>query len=374
MTIHSIKPTSARARSRRVLAIALGAITPLAGGLATTHAQEFGSNTRAYEDDAWYDVSEWFDGNDYNPTDEAITRWDNKTFDVDDELTDNDSDNDIDWATNHYGYYADNKTSDSDWFYDYYDYGYTEYSDYDNNGYYDYAASYYDYDNDGVYDATAEFADKDSDGIYESNQYVGFADPNTDQDKQNKAKTQAEQKTRDSKIVSRSGTIKAAKKVRTPHGTNLVVVLNDTQNGSNVVVDLGSAKDYDTMPRIGQELTVEGTTFKAGDQSVLLASMAMRDGVEETINRSGRKFTGTVSDLKTMQVRGNTHQMAKITTDAGKKMLVDMGPQQNLKVDVKQGSTVSVTGPAVKVKDRLMLVAREVTLGGNTNEIKRTVQ
>lgn len=95
---------------------------------------------------------------------------------------------------------------------------------------------------------------------------------------------------------------------------------------------------------------------------------------KETINRRGRKFTGTVSDLITMQVRGNTHQMAKIMTDAGKKMLVDMGPQQNLKVDITQGSTVSVTGPAVKVNDRLMLVAREVTLGGNTNEIKRIVK
>lgn len=174
-----------------------------------------------------------------------------------------------------------------------------------------------------------------------------------------------------SKVVSRSGSIKAAKKVKTPHGTNLVVVLSDTQKGENVLVDLGSAKQYETMPRLGQELSVEGTTYKAGEKTVLLASKVTRHGNKERINRSGREYRGTVSDLKTMQVRGNTHQMAKITTDAGKKMLVDLGPKDSLQLDLRQGSKLSVTGPAVKVKDRLVLIARDMTFNGKTAEVKR---
>jgi len=46
------------------------------------------------EDDAWYDISEWFDGNDYNPTDEAIGRWDDEIFSYEDARTSSDSDND----------------------------------------------------------------------------------------------------------------------------------------------------------------------------------------------------------------------------------------------------------------------------------------
>ena len=58
---------------RMMLAAAIGAA--MAFPVATLQADdEFGDNTPYYEDDAWYDVSEWFDGNDYNPTDEAIGR------------------------------------------------------------------------------------------------------------------------------------------------------------------------------------------------------------------------------------------------------------------------------------------------------------
>jgi hypothetical protein len=34
-----------------------------------------------YEDDAWFDISEWLDGNDYNPTDEIAGKWDDETYD-----------------------------------------------------------------------------------------------------------------------------------------------------------------------------------------------------------------------------------------------------------------------------------------------------
>ncbi len=66
-----------------------------------------------------------------------------------------------------------------------------------------------------------------------------------------------------------------------------------------------------------------------------------------------------------------THQFAKVKTDKGKHLLVDMGPQDKLKLDVQKGNKLTVVGPAVKVKDRLLLIAREVTLGDETNKIQR---
>jgi hypothetical protein len=54
---------------------------------------EFGSNTSYYEDDGWLDVTEWFDANDYNPTDEKLGRWDDEAYQADkDTGTDVDSD------------------------------------------------------------------------------------------------------------------------------------------------------------------------------------------------------------------------------------------------------------------------------------------
>jgi hypothetical protein len=347
-------------------------MTPLAGQIPTARGDtEFGDNTPYYEDDAWYDVSEWFDGNDYNPTDEAIGRWDNETFDADENLTSSDNNNTFNWGESNYGYYDGNESADDSWFYDYYDYGYWDNSDHNDDGVWDYTASYYDYDNDGVYDSVSEYFDSDGDGVYEDFNYIRFSESDAEQDQKNKKKSEEEQKSRRSQVVSMQGSIKAVKKVKTPDSTNLVAVLNDTKRGENFIVDLGSVDQYDTMPRLGQELSVEGTTFKAGEKYVLLASKATRDGEQQTINRSGREFTGTVVDMKTMEVRGNVHQLAKIKTDEGKHLLVDMGPQDKLKLDIQKDDSLSVKGPAVKVKDRLMLIAREITSGDKSAEVER---
>ena len=56
-------------------------------------AEEVNRGTPYYEDDAWYDVSEWFDGNDYNPTDEVWFRWDDERYQAADD-TGSDVDND----------------------------------------------------------------------------------------------------------------------------------------------------------------------------------------------------------------------------------------------------------------------------------------
>ncbi len=41
----------------------------LAANLRAVEPEGAGSRV---EDDAWYDVSEWFDGNDYNPRDDRV--------------------------------------------------------------------------------------------------------------------------------------------------------------------------------------------------------------------------------------------------------------------------------------------------------------
>ncbi|WP_259635090.1 hypothetical protein [Stieleria sedimenti] len=359
-----------RARRRWVLAAALSAMIPIAGQIPTIQADEpFGHHTRYYEDDAWWDVSEWFDGNDYNPTDEAIGRWDDELYDTPDALTSTDRDNDL--ASNHssFGFFGDN--DDDDWFFDYYDSGYSDYGDYDNDGYYDYFATYYDYDADGVMDSVAEYADKDRDGVYEFHNFVAFSNSDSEQDRESEMRSRNDQKTKSSRVVERQGVIQSIKKVKTPRGTNLVAAIGESNQGGNLLVDLGPADQFDAKVKQGEEIEVKGAMFKVGDKSILMASTATREGQQQTIDRSGREFTGTVDDMMTAKIRGKTHQLAKLKTDQGKKLLVDLGPKDRLKMDVKSGSEVTVTGPAIKVKDRSVLIARQMTIGNDTVQVER---
>ncbi|MEZ6090736.1 MAG: hypothetical protein R3C05_22490 [Pirellulaceae bacterium] len=243
-------------KKRRLLAAFVAAAFPVADLVQTAHAadEDFHENTLLYEDDAWYDVSEWFDGNDYNPTDEAIGRIDNETYELSEALTSSDIDDDIDWDNSSYGYYDDN---DSDWYYDYYDYGYTDYADYNDDGFYDYSADYYDYDYDGIYDSTWEYYDTDEDGIYDDTLYLTYNDAEDKKQTERQSQGQDNMKSKRSEVVSAQGAIKAAKKVKTPTGMNLVIVLTNTQNNQDMIVDLGSAKQFDPLPRVGQDVSVK---------------------------------------------------------------------------------------------------------------------
>ncbi len=347
------------------------AVIGLASFPVSLRAEEWEESSPYYEDDAWYDVSEWFDGNDYNPTDEAIGRWDDETYDAADAATSSDQNNDIDWTSSSYGYYSGN---DDDWYYDYYDYGYQDYGDYDRDNNFDYTTSYYDYDNDGMYDAYASYWDNDGDGLYEDMNFYSFSsvtDDNADQAKKSKEKAKSMQKSQQAKMASITGTIKSAKKVKTPASTNVVVQVNDSSSGKSMIVDLGPAKDLGTMPRLGQTLTASGFTFKAGEKSVLLAKELERDGTTTQVNRSGRSYTGTIEKTMKSKVREQEHQLVKIHTDQNKKLLVDLGPAQNSDLAVSEGTKITVKGPAVKVKDRAMLMATEVQANGKTIPIKR---
>src|SRR5687768_5647545 len=124
---------------KRLLSCAVVAGLGTFGPGIPAYAAEFGDRSAYYEDDGLLDITEWFDGNDYNPTDEAWWRWDDETYQAAKD-TSGDRDND--------GWYGYTARDDNDWYYDYYDpYPYSYY-DYDNNDLYDYGSRYYDYDND----------------------------------------------------------------------------------------------------------------------------------------------------------------------------------------------------------------------------------
>lgn len=354
------KPTQ---RFCTALLVGLGAVG-FGGGLL---AADFPKNTPYYEKDAWYDVSEWFDGNDYNPTDETWWRWDDETYQAAKD-TGGDRDNDND------GWYGYTTRNDDDYFYDYYDPYVYDYYDYDSNGFYDYGFRYYDYDNDGVYDASASYSDWDGDGLYEDYDYYSFTDTGTE--KQRKAaQTQVASDSRQQKVA---GTLRQSKLVKVRGGKQHFVVAIEPTGGKKDelrMADLGRVDDLKGIDfELGTPITVTGPLARVGEKGVVLAQAIEYAGKEKKIDRTPREITGTVLGTHKTKVRGKEHMIAMVETtrkDKTHTVAVDLGRADRLKMAVDQGTKLTFSGFPVKVEKKSMILAQTVRDGDKTVQINR---
>ncbi|GAA5505817.1 hypothetical protein [Novipirellula caenicola] len=292
-----------------------------------------------YEDDAWYDVSEWFDGNDYNPTDEAIGRWDDERFDYYDKQTSSDNDND------------DEMVSAEEFYGEDFDDGYATYRDDDGDGTYESMSRYHDTDGDYLHDSYATYRDDDGDGLYDNYDFSQIAGENAVH-RSNVA--QSTQKGLSGKSHTVSGTVEQTKMVKRLGEVSLLVNAK-TDDGKSMWVDFGDGGRSLQLFE-GDTFTASGPMVKRGDKDVLVATTIERQGKKRQIERTGRRFTGTVQSTRKANVKGNEHLVVKLDTEDGKKLTVDMGDPAAAK-DLKEGSKVTVTGVPVKVGDRVILIA-----------------
>ncbi len=298
-----------------------------------------------YEDDAWYDVSEWFDGNDYNPTDEAIGRWDSETFSYYDKQTSTDNDNDVETvdAAEFYG---------EDW-----DDGYGVYGDKDRDGNYETYSRYHDTDGDYLNDAYSTYKDDDGDGIYETYDFRDLAHHSKHAVHSSNV-AQTTQKGLSGKSVKVSGKIAEVKNVRRLGGLGRMLQV-DSNDGKSTWVDMGGNSTLGLFK--GDSVTAFGPMTKAGNKQVLVATTIETQGKQVPITREGRKFSGTVQTTRTATVRGDERIVAKIKTEDGKTLTVDMGAAEQAK-NIKQGDKLNVTGVPVKIGDRVILIADVTSL------------
>lgn len=332
---------------------------------ARVQAAEFGANTPYYEDDSWFDITEWFDGNDYNPTDEAWWRWDDETYHASEDVA-GDSDSDVS-----YGFLDGNE---NEWYYDYYDPNLYGFYDYDNNDIYESGARYYDFDKDGFYDAYASYSDLDGDGVYEEYDFYSFTDVGSDKQKQQAQKTASGS----SREKSVSGTIQKTKLVKTRGGKQHVIVAIQPQGGQEnqpLIADLGKADDLNnTNPKLGDKIAVKGPQAKVGEHSVVLARSFDLNGQSKQVNRSARTITAKVADTHKAKIRGQEHLIAMVeASNKGQtqKIAVDLGPADKLNMKVNKGSTLVFSGFPVKVKNKPLIMAQSIQQGDQLVQINR---
>lgn len=331
-------------------------------GAAQGKAAEFGDYTPYYEDDGWLDITEWFDGNDYNPTDETWWRWDDEVYQASQDTgTDSDSDS---W----FGYTS---RGDNDWYYDYYDpYVYTYY-DRDRDDLYEYGSRYYDFDNDGLYDAFASYSDLDGDGLYDDYDFYSFSD-----NKSGKQQKSQKQVARNSKSQTITGEVQQAKLVKVRGGDqHLVVSIKPQQGQKAVVADLGKVENLkNSKPNIGEKITIKGLNAQVGDHTVILAQSLDGKGQKVQIDRNPRTITARVLDTHKAKIRGQEHLIAMVQPaqkDKNQKMAVDLGRANQLKVNLNKGDTLAFRGFAVKVKDKPLFMAQSVQRGDEFVQINR---
>lgn len=335
--------------------------------------------SRFYEDDAWYDITEWFDGNDYNPTDEALGRWDNETFEYADAVTSSDEDNDdindrqrsddryaSSTRQRHGDYgYNQNTRSDDRWFYDYYDDGNGSWGN--ENGLPTYTL-YRDADDDGLYEGVTRFYDDDRNGRFDRFSYFSF-DATAGDDQQAKNEARNQQKDLSSQQFNFAGQIQQTKTVDVRGRTHVVAHVRNN-NGQTMAIDLGPEQNSWDLSD-GDQLSAIGHRVQVGDTPLLIATKARSKSNDLTIDRMGHKFSGSVASTRQVKVRGQKHLLVKVKTDNGKSMLVDLGPQDKLENRPSEGDKIEVQGVPVKVNERVVLMARKASRGGDQIKISR---
>ena len=362
-------------------------------------AEEFEQRTPYYEDDAWYDVSEWLDGNDYNPTDEVFGRLDDENYDWN--VASNDQDND----SSGYGY-DKNDTAD-DWYYDYDNSNQYTYRDNHNHDLYDFSYSYYDFDGDGFYDAVYSSRDTDLDGTYDKYTYYSFVSGGKKDDQSGQTagasdrslQQPSQQKQASSKLAEVSGKVENTKRIKVRNGPERLVAQVSGEQGKKIVVDLGPAnrlgksdqqassqqaqnqqpagnqQNQQAAIKQGETIKARGPMLKVGDKQVLVADVVtIGSQKEQQINRSGQQLSGQITKMKTAKVRGQDHQLAIIKLQSGQQALVDLGQADKLQADLAANDQIQVSGVPVKVQDRLVFLANSVSKDGNKINIERTAR
>ncbi|WP_372896243.1 hypothetical protein [Stieleria sp.] len=328
--------------NKKLLRIGIAA-SPVLLALMTTplHAVDDENAGPRREDDAWYDVSEWFDGNDYNPTDEAIGRWDDEQFGYFDSLSSTDSDNDRESVPAEEFYGED------------YDDGYATWRDDDNDGTYESVSRYHDTDGDKLNDSYATYRDDDGDGVYDNYEFSELSSTPDNAVHSSKI-AQSTQQGLSGKSYKVTGTVADTKLVNRLGEISLLVQIEGAE-GNVDWVDFGSSGTTLQLFK-GDKFTAFGPVAKRGDKNVLVATTLEQDGKQRKIERTGRRYSGTIESTRTAKVKGEEHLVVKIKTENGKKLTVDMGDPASAK-DAEKGSEITVTGVPVKIGDRVILIA-----------------
>jgi len=166
------------------------------------------------------------------------------------------------------------------------------------------------------------------------------------------------------------------------------VVLIETDEGQVVLADLGPADDVkveEGTPATvtGEMATVDGTrrfvpaNVKVGAKATGPApanAQVKAASLGATKRPQQERISGKVVDKEKMNAKEThiDHQLAVIEVSPGTRLLVDLGPSDQLKaVELDEGDRLSVDGHKVQVNNAYVLIADKVEKGNQKVRIQR---
>lgn len=175
--------------------------------------------------------------------------------------------------------------------------------------------------------------------------------------------------------------------VRTKDKENKVVLV-ETDQGQIVLADLGPAdqvKVEEGTPATvtGEMVTIEGTqrfvpaTVKIGAKATGSApanTQVKAASLGATKRPQKERISGKLVDKEKMNAKEThiDHQLAVIEVSPGSRLLVDLGPSEQLEaVEFEEGDQLSVDGQRVQVNDAFVLIADKVEKGNQKVRIQR---
>ena len=329
---------------------------------AAAHAQDDRSvqdGNALYEDDAWWDITEWLDGNDYNPTDEKVGVWDDEVYGNGEQY---------EWYGN------DDVSTDDDWYYDWNDGTYRSYTSSPGSSTYSYSTVYYDYDNDGAFDAYYGYSDLDNDGYYDGATYVaiGTFSPEGKQQSDMSEARSSKSKSSSTKREECQGTIQSTKTVKV-RGDEHTVAKVEKADGKTVIVDLGRTSElHGVKLGEGTKISLNGPMSMVGDHKVLLAQEVELDGKKVEIDRHPLTIKGEVQDQRTVKLRDQEQLMAVVEVEHDgeqRDWLVDLGTASKLSTKDLKGKQIEVSGVPAEKDGRHLILARSVTIDGQQQDV-----
>lgn len=171
------------------------------------------------------------------------------------------------------------------------------------------------------------------------------------------------------------------------------VVLLQTEQNEQIIADLGNT---DALGKVeikeGKQLDLQGKMVRVSNMPVLLVSQVTAD--DQTIDiqhgeiaqrtrqtdmaamKEKKQIKGTVLSEKNVDVSGQDQQfkVALIELQEGEQVVADLGPTDQLNMEIKQGEQVEIEGNLARIGNQVVLLASSVSAQGQQAQIQRGQQ
>jgi hypothetical protein len=225
--------------------------------------------------------------------------------------------------------------------------------------------------------------DLDGDGRFDGYDYLYFSDFDAarrssssrqgERDRSNARRQAAGRQYRVEGILTDLKSIKLVSQEK-PHQ---MAKLN-TERGK-IKVDLGPANELTKLGlKEGDQISVFGSEGRINSRRILMASRVEGNGKSVAIERPVmterlRSVAGRVVTTRTATPADSTldHQLARLRTENGGWVLVDLGPKNFLQsIDVNNGDKLSVLGTPGSIEGEQVILAQRFELNGDVHQVR----